>query len=53
MFKEKDNMRPGPTPERVLAICRLVEKGNYTSQDLFRLSCLTTIQKLRHHLLMP
>lgn len=38
MFKENDNMRPGPTPERVLAICRLVNQGNYTSQDLFRLS---------------
>lgn len=38
MFKENDNMRPGPTPERVLAICRLVNQGNYTSQDLFKLS---------------
>lgn len=38
MFKENDNMRPGPTPERVLAICRLVSQGKYTSQDLFRLS---------------
>lgn len=38
MFKENDNMRPGPTPERVLAICRLVAQGNYSSQDLFKLS---------------
>lgn len=38
MFKENDNMRPGPTPERVLAICRLVNQGKYTSQDLFKLS---------------
>lgn len=38
MFKENDNMRPGPTPERVLAICRLVNHGSYTSQDLFKLS---------------
>lgn len=38
MFKENDNMRPGPTPERVLAICRLVEKGSYTMQQLFQLS---------------
>ena len=38
MFKENDNMRPGPTPERVLAICRLVNQGSYTSQDLFKLS---------------
>ncbi|MBD5555493.1 MAG: hypothetical protein HDQ95_09200 [Roseburia sp.] len=38
MFKENDNMRPGPTPERVLAICRLVNQGNYSSQDLFKLS---------------
>lgn len=45
MFKEKDNMRPGPTPERVLAICRLVEKGNYTSQDLFRLTELNPNSK--------
>jgi hypothetical protein len=38
MFKENDNMRPGPTPERVLSICRLVNQGNYTFQDLFRLA---------------
>ncbi len=38
MFKENDNMRPGPTPERVLAICRLVNQGDYSFQDLFRLS---------------
>lgn len=43
MFKknenEKDNMNPGPTPERVLAVCRLVDQGlgSYTSQDLDRL----------------
>ena len=38
MFKEYDNMRPGPTPERVLAICRLVNQGSYTALDLFKLS---------------
>ncbi len=38
MFKENDNMRPGPTPERVLAICRLVGKGSYSFQDLFKLT---------------
>lgn len=38
MFKANDNMRPGPTPERVLAICRLVSLGQYTSTDLFVLS---------------
>lgn len=38
MFKEKDNMRPGPTPERVLAMCRLVEKGSYSLQELFKLT---------------
>lgn len=38
MFKANDNMRPGPTPERVLAICRLVSQGQYTSTDLFVLS---------------
>lgn len=38
MFKANDNMRPGPTPERVLAICRLVSQGKYTSTDLFVLS---------------
>lgn len=37
MFKEKDNMRPGPTPERVLAICRLLEKESYTSSELHQL----------------
>lgn len=42
MFKENDRMRPGPTPERVLAVCRLVDqgRGSYTSQDLFRLCTL-------------
>ena len=40
MFKEKDNMRPGPTPERVLAVCRLVTRGKYTSQELIQLSAL-------------
>lgn len=38
MFKESDNMRPGPTPERVLAICRLVGKGSYSVQELFKLT---------------
>ncbi len=37
MFKENDNMRPGPTPERVLAICRLISQGNFSFQELFRL----------------
>lgn len=37
MFKENDNMRPGPTPERVLAICRLLEKEPYTSSELHQL----------------
>ena len=40
MFKENDNMRPGPTPERVLAICRLVNQGAYTTQDLYKLCAL-------------
>ena len=40
MFKENDNMRPGPTPERVLAICRLVNQGSYTTQDLYKLCTL-------------
>lgn len=38
MFKANDNMRPGPTPERVLAICRLVSQGEYSSTELFVLS---------------
>lgn len=29
-------MRPGPTPERVLAICRLINKFECTSKDIFR-----------------
>ena len=45
MFKENDNMRPGPTPERVLAICRLIGKGNYKFQDLFKLSELNAESK--------
>ena len=42
MFKKNDKMRPGPTPERVLAVCRLVDqgRGSYTIQDLFRLCAL-------------
>lgn len=36
MFKENDNMRPGPTPERVLAICRLISQGSYTYQDIYK-----------------
>lgn len=45
MFKENDNMRPGPTPERVLAVCRLIGKGNYKFQDLFKLSELNAESK--------
>lgn len=38
MFKEQDNMRPGPTPERVLAICRIVAGGEISSFEIFKLS---------------
>lgn len=41
MFKENDNMRPGPTPERVLAICRLLEEKSYNQSDLYKLSQLS------------
>lgn len=35
MFKEHyDNMRPGPTPERVLAICRLLSRGGLTEDEI-------------------
>ena len=39
MFKENDDMRPAATPERVLAICRLIEYGNgsYSTSDLYKL----------------
>lgn len=40
MFKENDSMRPGPTPERVLAICRLLEGHPRTMQELARLTQL-------------
>lgn len=40
MFKENDNMRPGPTPERVLAICRLISRGSYTNWDIYRVCAL-------------
>ena len=42
MFKENDDMRPASTPERVLAICRLIEYGNdsYITQDLYKLCAL-------------
>ena len=36
MFNENDNMRPGPTPERVLAVCRLISRGSYTNQDIYK-----------------
>lgn len=36
MFREKDNMRPGPTPERVLAVCRLISRGSYTNQEIYK-----------------
>lgn len=36
MFKENDNMRPGPTPERMLAVCRLISQGSYTNQDIYK-----------------
>lgn len=36
MFKENDNMRPGPTPERVLAICRLISQGSYNDQEIHK-----------------
>ena len=41
MFKENDNMRPGPTPERVLAICRLLEGKTYDQTELYKLSQLS------------
>ena len=41
MFKENDNMRPGPTPERVLAICRLLENNSYDQVELYKLSQLS------------
>ncbi len=41
MFKENDNMRPGPTPERVLAICRLLEGNTYDQTELYKLSQLS------------
>lgn len=35
MFKDYyDNMRPGPTPERVLAICRVVSGGEFTANEI-------------------
>ena len=35
MFKEHyDNMRPGPTPERVLAICRILGAGPLTEEEI-------------------
>lgn len=41
MFKENDSMRPGPTPERVLAICRLLEENAYDQIDLYKFSQLS------------
>lgn len=37
MFKENDKMRPGPTPERVFAICRLLGNQSYNRSDLYKL----------------
>ena len=39
MFKD-NNMRPGPTPERVLAICRMLEDNSYTIQEMAKLTQL-------------
>lgn len=41
MFKENDSMRPGPTPERILAICRLLEGKTYERSELYKLSQLS------------
>ena len=52
MFKENDNMRPGPTPERVLAICRLLEGNSYDQSELYKLSQLSdeaTSEESVHH----
>lgn len=52
MFKENDNMRPGPTPERVLAICRLLEDNSYNQAEIFTLTQLseetTSEESLQH-----
>lgn len=39
MFKD-NNMRAGPTPERVLAICRMLEGNSYTIQEMAELTQL-------------
>ena len=36
----EDSMRPGPTPERMLSLCRLVERGLYTRAELYKLCAL-------------
>ncbi len=36
----EDSMRPGPTPERMLSLCRLVERGTYTRAELYKLCAL-------------
>ena len=41
MFKENDNMRPGPTPERLLAICRILEAKSYDQEELYKLCQLS------------
>ena len=41
MFKEHyDNMRPGPTPERVLAVSKLAACMNGTKDDVIKASLL-------------
>lgn len=38
MFKNYyDSMRPGPTPERVLSICRIVNSGKYNANEIRRI----------------
>lgn len=38
MFKNYyDSMRPGPTPERVLSICRIVNGGKYSANEIRRI----------------
>ncbi len=54
MFKDNDHMRPGPTPERVLAICRLLERDSYNQTELYKLSQLsdeaTSEESIQHSL---
>lgn len=46
MFLNNEKIRPAATPERVLAICRLVEYKEYTKEEIFQICALDKDTKM-------